>query len=173
MTIRTNRDLYPAITELVKQQGGASRSLETYLLALWSLTAELENLPDLSPTELFGLLSSAYSAPAAPFQDAWRGCDDDDTLRGFLGWKATLQRQIADLREMHEQGILQHELRYFGDTAPSGHSWYNFDPGTFLECAAAGTFGGWSREADDPLHVIDRISWDVFREFLYKGQLYE
>jgi hypothetical protein len=92
-------------------------------------------------------------------------------------------------------------LRYFGINSPRGSRWYNFDPCTFLECAMAGSFGGWEegddtgrgyvpgevavlgpdgritgcdpRELDDPIVPLGEISWEAFRDFLGQGQWYE
>ncbi len=120
---------------------------------------------------------------------------------GFQGWEYRVVRQIIDLREMAEGGQLGNEMRYFGINAPRGSRWYNFDPCTFLECGMAGTFGGWQpgddtgrdyvpgevavmgpdgqitsrdpREIDDPIGVLQAISWESFRDFLGEGQWYE
>ncbi len=102
---------------------------------------------------------------------------------------------------MKEQGILDHEYRYFGIDSPRGHRWYNFDPQTFLEYAMEGTYGGWQpgdntsrdyvpgevavvtndgtiescnpRDIERPIFEITGISWDDFQHFLMMGQVYE
>jgi hypothetical protein len=102
---------------------------------------------------------------------------------------------------MAEQGILNNELRYFGTDSPRGQRWYNFDPCTFLECAIAGSFGGWQsgdetgreyvpgpvavlgddgqvstsdpRDVPDSIVSLRDVSWDDFRSFLGCGQWYE
>ena len=51
--------------------------------------------------------------------------------------------QIADLHEMAKTGVLADDQRYFGIPGSRGTYWYNFDALTFLECGAAGYFGGW------------------------------
>jgi hypothetical protein len=203
MTIHTNRDLYLAIAVLIKEQKTTLRSLEEYLCSLWSLASELQNSSSLSPTEFYELLSNAFSAPALSFQDSWRQLytEDNDALRGYFGWQATIRRQIVDLRELDEKRRLEDKYKYFGIDSPRGHRWYNFDPASFLECAMAGSYGGWSlgdetgriyvpgkvavlneegkfedREPDalpNPVYPIAQISWDDFRHFLQMGQWYE
>ena len=137
MVIQTNRDLYLAISQLVQEQQTTSRSLEEYLRSLWLLASEYQALPDLSVAKLFEFLSQAFSANIPPFNEAWRQrySEDNDNLQGYLSWQATIMRQIIDLREMDEQGILKDKYKYFGVNSPRGHRWYNFAPGTFLECA--------------------------------------
>jgi hypothetical protein len=204
MTIHTNRDLYLAIAGLIEEQETNLRSLEEYLRSLWSLASEFQNSSSLSPTEFYELLSNAFSAPALSFQDSWRQRheEDDDALQGYLGWQATIRRQIVDLREMKEKGMLKHkDKNIFGVRAPSRQFWYNFNPAAFLECAMAGTYGGWSpgdttgriympgkvaflneegkfedRDPDtlpNPVYPLAQISWDDFQHFLVMGQVYE
>lgn len=202
MIIQTNRDLYLAIAKFIKEQEATSYSLEEYLCSLWSLASEYQGSSGFLLTEFYQLLSDAFSAHGLSFQESWRQHyhEDNDTLQGYLGWQATIRRQIVDLREMDEQGILKDKNRYFGVDAPRGHCWYNFDPVTFLECAMVGTYGGWQsgdetgreyvpgkvavfvagkleeREPDtipNPIYPIAQISWDDFRHFLYMGQIYE
>jgi hypothetical protein len=102
---------------------------------------------------------------------------------------------------MAERGLLDNEMRYFGLNAPRGSRWYNFDPCTFLECATAGSFGGWRpgddtgreyvpgpvaalgedgrltsrdpRDIPNPVVPIAAVSWEKFRDFLGDGQWYE
>lgn len=102
---------------------------------------------------------------------------------------------------MAEQGILADEERYFGIDSPRGQRWYNFDPCTFLECAVAGSLGGWQSGDDtgreyvpgqvavmsddgkvevadpedvpDPVISIGELSWETFQSFLGCGQWYE
>lgn len=102
---------------------------------------------------------------------------------------------------MDRAGTLADEQRYFGVNSPRGALWHNFDPGTFLECAVAGRFGGWRAgdatgrelvpgkvavldgagnvvdadpaELDEPIIEIKTVSWDVFADFLECGQCYE
>jgi hypothetical protein len=44
---------------------------------------------------------------------------------------------------MEAAGTADNEYRYFGVKAPRRSTWYNFDIGTYVECAMAGTYGGW------------------------------
>jgi hypothetical protein len=203
VTLQTNRDLYLAVAKLVKENEDTPRSLEEYLRALQALGTKHREAAALSLDEFFSLLQQAFSSDASPFDERSRSEYENDTedLQGYLGWRATILRQIVDLREMDEHGILQDKYRYLGTDSPRGQRWYNFDPLTFLECGTTGRFGGW-REGDDtdrqyvpglvvvqndlgefeerepqdvpdPIYQIEAISWQVFREFLYSGQMYE
>jgi hypothetical protein len=203
MTIQTNRDLYLAIAQLIQEHKLTSRSLEAYLRSLWLLASEHQALPGFSAAAFFDILNRTFSASVPPFNEVWRQQynEDNDDLSGYAAWQATILRQIVDLREMDEQGILKDKYRYFGINSPRGQRWYNFDPGTFLECAMAGTYSGWQPDdqtgrayvpgkvavlneegqweerdpADlpNPIYSIGQVSWDNFRDFLYAGQLYE
>jgi hypothetical protein len=102
---------------------------------------------------------------------------------------------------MAEQGMLADEQRYFGIDSPRGQRWYNFDACTFLECATAGSFGGWQagddtgreyvpgqvavlgdhgtvttadpQDVPDAVVLIGELSWEAFQSFLGCGQWYE
>jgi hypothetical protein len=201
--IRTNRDLYTAVAELCASQRDSPRDLEEYLRALWALGSALRERPALSLVEFFGFLRAAFTATVPPFDKRWPYLygNASDSLSGFAAWEAFILRQVVDLREMAESGTLAEELRYFGVNSPRGQRWYNFDPCTFLECATAGSFGGWEegddtdrdyvpgpvlavgedgqlresdpRDLDRPVAPIDSVSWEDFRFFLGQGQWYE
>ncbi|HEX6903445.1 MAG TPA: hypothetical protein VF789_27255 [Thermoanaerobaculia bacterium] len=202
-TIKTNRDLYLAVTDLTAAQKPCPRSLEEYLRALWVLGRTRREQPSLSGNDLLEMLSSAFSSPIPDVEDDWRARYniDDEDLSGYEGWEARLLRQVVDLREMAEQGQLADEYRYFGISAPRGSQWYNFDPCTFLECGTVGCFGGWEpedetgrtyvpgpvavmdengqivsvdpRDVPNPVVSILEIRWEDFRDFLEYGQTYE
>ena len=199
----TNRDIYLAIAALAERAGKSSRTLEEYLRALLSLARQYQDLPYLTTSEFLRLLSDALDADPLPFDPRW--ADDYHKQAGsaneFTHWEATVREQVVDLREMAEAGTLENKLRYFGVSAPRGARWLNFDISTYLECAAAGTYGGWkpgdsggrefvpgpvvvlqedgsitSRNPEDleqPIFSIDRVTWTDFTCFVEYGQLYE
>jgi hypothetical protein len=201
--IRTNRDLYLAVADLIDRHRDTVRPLEEYLRALWAAGQAVRDRPALSGDEFFGLLSDAFTRSDPPFDEGWRARydRDPDELLGFDGWEARLVRQVVDLREMGERGMLADKHRYFGIDAPRGGQWYNFDPCTFLECGMAGTFGGWEpgddtgreyvpgpvavmgddgqltecdpRDIPNPVTAVPEVSWDDFQSFLYDGLCYE
>ena len=177
---RTNRDLYLAIVALQEDPEGTARTLESYLLALWSLVRPLRDQAALSVDAFLRILDQALTAPAPPFDESWRGLPDRDVdePRGFAGWEALVIRQIRDLREMDEAGMSPDRWRYLLQ-APRGSFWYHCDPDGYLEAAAAGAFGGWEVEEDGevtvptPVFPMHEITWDDFREFLHNGQYHE
>jgi len=198
-----NHDLYVSIGDLSSQHRSNTLSLELYLLALLQRAEPLATLDSLTPAQFLDLLSTAFEAPPRQFEDAWRSEYEhlDPDLTGYDGWKATLIRQIVDLREMAEDRSLEHEFRYYGIDSPRGGRWYNFDPATYLECAAAGSLDGWEPGDDtgrefvpgecaviDPtgeIRVADprdlerrrvdmpQITWELFKDFVVCGQIYE
>jgi hypothetical protein len=200
-SIKTSRDLYLAVAELVKRQANAKRSLETYLLALLNLAKNLKNRKALSPDEFLDLLTRAFNEEPLRFDKSWRNLEHDPSLENYAAWQNTILCKIVDLREMAEQGTLNDKMRYFGIDAPRGSRWYNFDPCTFLECGVMGTFGGWQegddtgrdyvpgpvavldeagnltsaepRDLGEPVVALEAIPWATFCQFLIDGQSYE
>lgn len=201
--LQSNRDLYLAITELTRQHAGATASLEQFLRSLLAATEQRRHHSALSLTAFYELICEAYATAPAPFLERWR--TDYERLPfdhpGFDGFRATLIKQIVDLREMEEAGLFASEGLYLGVDSPRGGTWYNFDPATYLECATEGAFGGWepgdesrrgfvpgdvayldadgeirtapAQDFDDPEYVIPSVSWEKFRDFLECGQEYE
>ena len=201
--LNTNRDLYLAINALSNRHKDCDRSLETFLLAVLHRAAAFGDRDSLTLNEFYKLIASGFTQAPAPFDDTWRGqydqlSEDED---GYAGWHATVVRQIVDLREMDECGTLNSDKRYFGLSSPRSSYWYNFDPLGYLECAMAGSFGGWEpgddtgRDyvpgpvavlADDgsielanpedlpnPKFEIPAITWEQFKGFIICGQIYE
>jgi len=201
--METNRDIYLAVATLVKRARESSRTLEEYLRAILVLARQYEGRPYISPTEFIELLSEALNTNPLTFDPSWGEYYNNkpEARTSFTDWLATVIGQVVDLHEMADAGILANELRYFGVSAPRGARWYNFDIGTFLECAAAGTFGGWEpgdstgrelvpgevivvepdgtvsaknpNELARPIFTIDRITWPDFIRFVEWGQCYE
>ena len=193
--VATNRDLYRFIAGLVKERSECRVTLQSYLENLRGLGRSLRAREAVSPDEFAELLRAAFEpAPSA----AEPGLE---ATAGYVAWEKRITQQIRDLDEMRQAGTLDDEYRYFGVDAPRGGRWYNFDPCTYLECAAAGTFGGWQegddtgrsyvpgpvavlaasgvvtsvdpREIDDPVAALAEITWEMFVEFLDAGQWYE
>jgi hypothetical protein len=148
------------------------RSLDDYLSCLWTLGAARRSDASLTGAELAALLEQAIDAAVPGHVPPAPGPARD----GFARWEATILFQI------HDPGPQR-------DTA------------MYLECAVAGTFGGYSRESDtgrmllpgkqavlgadgqlharDPLELRDEtgalgaITWDRFAKFLENGRDYE
>ncbi len=199
----TNRDLYLAIEALSKTHSGCTRPLEHYLLALLDSSRRFSERSDVTLAEFYDLVSSSFTRDIPTFNPNWR--DQYDQLphdrNDYAGFRATLIRQIVDLREMDESGTLKNELRYFGVSAPRKSYWYNFDPIGYLECAMAGSFGGWepgdatgrqfvpgpvavlgddgsiqvanSEDLHQPTVPMLSVTWEKFQDFIICGQIYE
>ncbi|NOK62042.1 MAG: hypothetical protein GFH27_549321n29 [Chloroflexi bacterium AL-W] len=201
--LRTNRDLYLAIETLTHDHRFDGRSLEHYLLALLRAAEPFADAEALSLNDFYHLIVQSFVIEPHEFDEGW--CQQYDQLPykevGFSGWRATVIRQIVDLREMAENRILANKYRHFGVDSPRRSRWYNFDPVGYLECAMAGSFGGWEpgatsgREfvpgtvallADDgsiqganpediprPQFEIPYVSWEECKGFIICGQVYE
>jgi hypothetical protein len=201
--MKTNREIYLAVCSLRDQAAGSARALEEYLRALLALAGQYGQRPDLDPSQFLKLLAGALVSDPLPFDPRWAAAYGrrDDASGAFEHWRRTVTEQVVDLREMETAGVFANELRYFGVSAPRGARWFNFDVGTYLECAAVGAFGGWEpndpsgrefvpgktavQEPDGsvalhdpgdiarPIVAIERISWQAFTGFAECGQSYE
>lgn len=141
--IRSNRDLYRRATSAAVRH--EQPGLEGYLLALRHLLAQAPAV-EMSSDAFAALLEGAFvTAPEAVSTAVLRTLVDD---AGTPAWHRHLAQQIVDLREMAEVGSLEDEQRYFGIDAPSGARWYNFTPGSYIECGIMGAFGGWLPDDD-------------------------
>ncbi|MCB9628180.1 MAG: hypothetical protein H6725_12465 [Sandaracinaceae bacterium] len=191
----TNRELYVFIAALVSRNEGHCITLQAYLENLSRLARPWAACHGLPLADFTHVLQAAFE----PVPDS--GGAPVDASTGYLAWERRVAEQIRDLREMREAGTLDNEHRYFGVDAPRGSRWFNFDPCTYLECAAAGTTGGWRegddtgrayvpgkvavldesgelravdpREIEDPVVALREISWEDFTDFVEAGQWYE
>jgi hypothetical protein len=201
--LKSNRDLYLAIDALSKTHSGCARPLEHYLLSLLDSSQRYSERNDITLAEFYDLVSSSYTRDIPAFNPDWR--DQYDKLpherNDYAGFRATLIRQIVDLREMDENGTLRNEQRYFGASAPRHAYWYNVDPIAYLECAMAGSFGGWEsgdetgrqnvpgpvvvfgndgsiqtanpEDLHQPTVQMPSVTWEQFQAFIICGQSYE
>ncbi len=193
----TNRDLYVRLVALGDHLGVIGRPLLDYLCALWLVSRALSIHDELDGDLIAAALEAAASAMPVRPEPAWRVTDlsADGPYSGFADFTKVLCTQIADLVAFEERP--PGPLASLGVDAPpridGGRAtisrWFNFDPPTFLECAAAGAFGGWD-EADgrrvrtsdtrEPgqwagydVTGLEPISWGDFAAFLEYGQAYE
>ena len=145
-----------------------SHRLEVYLRALWVLArghASAEPRWD----QIGEWLVTALTARPALFDEAWlRFRDPPEAGEGTPReeFDATLLFQIADLRRM-QGGALEDEWGDFGVDSPTGNSWYNFEPLSYLECALAGIS---ANNVDG--HSLTP-GWRPFAWFLELGRIYE
>lgn len=201
-TLLTNRDFYLAILALCESQRDAERTLDVYLLALLGLAERHARQDGVTLDQMHALLKEAFEAAPLAFDPQWRDASERTTYpNAYERWRTCAIAQIVDLQEMEASGALANEYRYFGIDAPRGRRWYNFDPCTYLECAAVGAFGGWEPEDDGgrrfvpgevatlgpdativaanpedierPIVSLPWVDWATFVEFLWMGQCYE
>lgn len=173
----TNRDLYRFAVGFRERAEQTDRSLEDYLLALWSLARPLRHQPAIPVGTFIRMLEDALTAPAPPFRETWRDLPDEvgqNEPPGPGKWEAVMIRQIRDLREMAEAGMSPGPDMFLL-TAPRGSPFYHSDPGSFVEAGIGYHFKGWQRE-DEPepsaadLFPVDEVTWHDFTEILLEGQ---
>jgi hypothetical protein len=193
--VRTNRDLYRRLVTLGEQITASGRALLDYLCALWPVSRPLAVHEQVDGDLLVAMLTAAGTAPPVRPDPAWRVADltVDGAYVGFADFTRVLCTQITDLLAFEEQPPGPYAA--LGVDAPprldggraTVERWCNFDPARYLECAVAGSVGGWSVEdghrvraepADgaDPSEMITplpALSWGDVAAFLEYGQSYE
>ncbi|MEU6040123.1 hypothetical protein ABZ801_32430 [Actinomadura sp. NPDC047616] len=196
--VRTNRDLYLHFLHLGQEARAASWSLSAFLRALWKVSAPLSDRESLAPDDVAAMFSAASTTPPPDYDPAWSTKDlslPGDEPRGHADWERVILSQLADLEDFLAAPPGPHAR--FGVDAPrppgSGRRatparWYNFDPATYLECAVAGSLGGW--DATDGARVplstgsgdaaarsyvrpLTSMSWADLARIAVCGQIYE
>jgi hypothetical protein len=196
--VRTNRDLYLHFLSIGQDARAASWSLSAFLRALWKVSRPLAEQPRLDTDDVAAMFAAAATVAPADVDPAWAGADlalPGEEPRDYADWERVVLSQIADLEDflVHPPGP---DAR-FGVDAPrppgSGRRatprrWYNFDPATYLECAVAGSLGGWDAAdgarvplpvPDGPppersyVHDLTAISWADLARIAVCGQVYE
>ncbi len=167
--VRTRGNFQKYVLFLANGRAMTTRSLEEYLRALCGLLQQTQ--ADGVTFRLLGqLLHDAFLAEPLSFDENWLQYDtppdlDEDEKEGsFSVLQQMICYQIADLHRMAQAGLLDNQFRYFGIDSPTGHRWYNFDPSSYLECAAQ------SLREDD---AYTDASWTDLAVLLWLGQIYE
>ncbi len=133
----TYDEFYNHIEQFPKEV--TNRDLETYLLALYSLTTQhKDNI--FTATLCLELLKQAFTETPVLYNEKWttiRTMPETDSMSAFDYTQAVILFQIAELHRMRGKE-LNNEMRSFGITSETGYDWYNFTPLDFLECGARG-----------------------------------
>ena len=164
----THRDLPSLIEDLVRRRRDCKITLQSFLENLRRVGGRLRDQHAVSLAAFSEMLEVAFEP--CPSREA----ADAAATEGYVTWEKRISEQICDLEEMEQAGILDNEYRYFGASAPRGDDWYNFDPCTFLECAAS-----WAADSSQDAEIssvdggVRLISWDLFVDLLNAGQCYE
>nr|BFE38283.1 hypothetical protein GCM10010200_105340 [Actinomadura rugatobispora] len=197
-TVRTNRELYLHFLQLGQEARAASWSLSAFLRALWKVSGPLSRRERLQSDDVAAMFSAAAAVPPADYRPAWSTRDlslPGDEPAGYADWERVILSQLADLEDFlaHPPG----PQARFGVDAPrppgtgrraTPRRWYNFDPATYLECAVAGSLGGW--DAGDGARVplpaadgapparsyvreITTMTWGDLARIAVCGQMYE
>jgi hypothetical protein len=153
-------------------------NLEEFLRGMWG--AALNNR-DVKPTwELFvQIISDAWTNQPLHFDETWleikESADDIETkteinLGDFDYLRGTILYQIADLRRMRIEGYFERDsvTLFWGVQSPTGASWYNWSPESFLECGTRGMIGHQGKD-----YSLVGCTWRDLAELLYLGQIYE
>lgn len=198
----TNRDIYLAIHALTRDPARSlARSLEEYLRAMLRICRGHREKQALAVDEFLETLRASFTASPLLFDEQWAKQYDTRPEKGYAAFESTLLRHVVDLREMRAKGTLNEKWIELGVNSPRGARWYNFHPASYLECAAAGSIGGWEpgddtgrqfvpgevavlgddgkiasahpEEIDRPIYPFAEVTWAQFTEFIECGQMYE
>ncbi|MFG2004710.1 hypothetical protein ACGFNU_36715 [Spirillospora sp. NPDC048911] len=198
--LHTNRDLYLHFLHLGQEARTRAWSLSAFLRSLWRVSAPLRTREVLEPDDVAAMFSAAAVAPPAEFDPAWCGKDLSLPGRepdGYGDWERVILSQLADLAEF--QAAPPGPQARFGVDAPRPAAagrratpprWYNFDPATYLECAVAGSLGGWdpvdgarvplpagspggSAQPRSYVRPITTMTWADLARIAVCGQMYE
>lgn len=138
-------ELSTAIAEIAERRQTHSRELEEYLLALWGLASEKEGKAMLELQDVFQLLEGAFEASAIAYNSVW--ADLYSGIRtpsgGYAGWEEAMMKQVVELHEMREAGLVDNELRYHRLEWLRGAEWHNCRPCSYLDRARAGFISSW------------------------------
>jgi hypothetical protein len=186
----TNRDLYLRLVGLGRDLAGSGRALLDYLCALSAVSRVLAGEETLDGDLFVAMLGAAAQVPPARPDPAWRVRDLSvaGQYAGYVDFTKVIATQVSDLLAFAEQPPGPCAL--FGVDAPARidggratvERWCNFEPAGYLECAAAGAFGGWDT-ADghrlcetggrDAVVPLEPITWGDVAAFCEYGQAYE
>ena len=178
--------LYRVVSDLRNERSSLPNpSLEVYLRSLWFLARAWDG--EMIPVDKLGeWFRAAFSTEAPAFDDAWRSIpydDYDSAISPRKAWEQLILFQIADLRRMEDEGMLDNEFISFGIDSPTGVQWYNFAPFAFLECAVRACL-----DNDDEASAFEQpdeggstggsehfanLTWDDFTDILWLGMSYE
>lgn len=168
------------VTKTMEIAGRPSKliSLEEFLRSVWN-TILIHQHGEPSASLFVQIISEAWDGDSGEFDSEWlkiqesadgiefttqKQMNDFDYLRG------TILYQIADLRRMRNAGYFERgaNVLFMGVQSPTGATWYNLSPKSFLECGTRGMKDG----AREDIELND-VTWRFFAELLHLGQLYE
>ena len=193
----TNREFYLTILDMIARYEGAALALNDFLVRLFMLSCRLAERDSIAAEDLLQMLESAFR----DMPEFTRSPPEEARASGFDAWDVELASQIDELKEMSKSNAHDDSQLSFSDwTSHRGGVWYNFAIESYLEAAAAGTFGGWepgdpcsralvdgmvavqteesvqfepAEDIERPIYNIPALTWGVLVEFLWNGQGYE
>ncbi|KAB2352623.1 hypothetical protein [Actinomadura rudentiformis] len=197
--LHTNRDLYLHFLHLGQEARARSWSLSAFLRSLWKVSAPLQTREVLEPDDVAAMFSAAATTPPAEFDPAWRMKDlslPRGEPDGYGDWERVILSQLADLADFLVSPPGRRARFGVDAPRPAGTGrratpprWYNFDPATYLECAVAGSLGGWDPAdgarvpltAGSPgqgqprsyVRSITTMAWADLARIAVCGQMYE
>jgi len=192
--LTTNRDLYLHVLKIGRDARAASWSLSAFLRTLWKTSTALRGRETVELDEVAALFAAAGSNPPPPYDPGWTTKDltiSGDAPSSYEDWENVLLSQIADLEDFltDPRGARQDEIvlapRPEGTGARSTpRRWRNFDPASYVECAVAGSLGGWKVEdggrvpeegstlKESPVREVGEFDWVELSRLIVCGQLF-
>jgi hypothetical protein len=196
--IRTNRDLYLHFLDLGRRARAASWSLSAFLRALWKVGRPLSDRQRLDADDVAAMFSAAALVPPAGYDPAWSRADlslPGAEPAGHADWERVVLSQLADLEDFLVRPPGPEARLGVDAPRPPGSGpratprrWCNFAPAAYLECAVAGSLGGWDAAdgarvplptaagapaTGSPVHELTTLTWAGLARLAVCGQLYE
>lgn len=180
--IVTERDFFSHIQRLAESAQTYQGTLEAYLSSVLRLVTDHEH--DAPTARLIArILTDALIVEPLPFDSGWLAYTKPPTELVEDDWigmntveavKDMLRFQIADLRRLDATGEIHKPYSVLGLISPTGHSWYNFNPAAFLDCAIGPFSSGYDLDSRlEDTEPADDTGWAVFVWLLRAGQEYE
>lgn len=164
------KEFYDSISKFDEKYGQTwEGDLEKYLRGiLQSIETHLNEKPSL---KLFlEIIEEAFKDKTVEFKKEWMEYknppEEEKVMDEFQYVKEVILFQIADLRRIKEEEV-DNEFKYLGISSPTGNTWYNHHPFSYLECGAA-----WLVDSK-ALCDEDEADWYLFGRLLEMGRLYE
>ncbi|GAB2835492.1 hypothetical protein GCM10027176_44800 [Actinoallomurus bryophytorum] len=194
----TGRDLYLRLVDSGREMQATDRTLGEFLRAWWSVGRLLADRERLEPDTVAAMIAASATVEPPPMRAAWRETPHEYAPEpsSYSDWERIVLSQITDLADLADAGPLPPDASFgldvprpAGSVRATGERWYNFDPAGYLECGAAGAFGGWDEAGGtrvavpgpatlptaeaDGVRALGALHWGDLARLAVCGQVYE
>jgi hypothetical protein len=188
--LTTNRDLYLHLLRLGRRARGDSWSLSAFLRGLRHVGESVQDRGELTLDDVAAMFDAALTVAPPAYDPSWSSADlalPGGTPVDHADWDRVIRSQLADLEDLAARptgGRGKVEVSRSGGPRATPRRWCNTEVAAYLECAVAGSLGGWDA-ADgarvalpggppaSPVRAVTPLSWEGMARLAVCGQLYE